>query len=67
MPDGRTGYVWHESFADRLFSVGSGTSNVTSIESPMDFFERLSSRRYQGLREFRGVTRRNIYEEYAME
>jgi hypothetical protein len=30
-----------------------------------DFFERFQAGEYQGLREFHGVMRKNIYEEYA--
>lgn len=64
-PIGETGYVWARNLlANRLYQCP-----VAYIESYVmnshEFFARFQAGEYEGLREFYGVMRKNIYEEYA--
>ena len=64
-PIGRTGYVWARNLlANRLYQCPVAYVECHVMNSH-DFFERFQAGEYQGLREFHGVMRKNIYEEYA--
>jgi hypothetical protein len=64
-PIGGTGYVWARNLlANRLYQCPVAYVECYVMNSH-DFFERFQAGEYQGLREFHGVMRKNIYEEYA--
>jgi hypothetical protein len=64
-PIGKTGYIWARNLlANRLYQCPVAYVECYVMNSH-DFFERFQAGEYQGLREFHGVMRRNIYEEYA--
>ena len=64
-PIGTTGYVWaRDLLANRLYQCPVAYIECYVMNSH-EFFERFQAGEYQGLREFNGVMRKNIYEEYA--
>jgi hypothetical protein len=64
-PIGRTGYVWARNLlANRLYQCPVAYVECYVMNSH-EFFNRFQAGEYEGLREFHGVMRKNIYEEYA--
>jgi len=64
-PVGTTGYVWVRNLlANRLFRCPVAYIECYVMNSH-SFFQRFQAGEYQGLQEFDGVMRKNIYEEYA--
>jgi hypothetical protein len=64
-PIGNTGYVWARNLlANRLYQCPVAYVECYVMNSH-EFFDRFQAGEYEGLREFNGVMRKNIYEEYA--
>ncbi|HZC35472.1 MAG TPA: hypothetical protein VE242_07660 [Chthoniobacterales bacterium] len=64
-PIGETGYVWARNLlANRLYQCPVAYIECYVMNSH-EFFARFQAGEYEGLREFAGVMRKNIYEEYA--
>jgi hypothetical protein len=62
---GKTGYVWaRDLLANRLYQCPVAYVECYVMNSH-EFFDRFQAGEYTGLREFGGVMRKNIYEEYA--
>jgi hypothetical protein len=62
---GQTGYVWaRDLLANRLYQCPVAYVECYVMNSH-EFFERFQAGEYEGLREFNGVMRKNIYDEYA--
>jgi hypothetical protein len=64
-PIGKFGYVWARNLlANRLYQCPVAYIECYVMNSN-EFFARFQAGEYEGLREFSGVMRKNIYEEYA--
>jgi hypothetical protein len=64
-PIGETGYVWARNLlANRLYQCPVAYIECYVMNSH-EFFARFQAGEYEGLRDFSGVMRKNIYEEYA--
>ncbi|HEX3445275.1 MAG TPA: hypothetical protein VHS80_11200 [Chthoniobacterales bacterium] len=64
-PIGKTGYVWARNLlANRLYQCPVAYIECYVMNSHK-FFDRFQAGEYEGLRDFNGVMRKNIYEEYA--
>lgn len=62
---GQTGYVWaRDLLANRLYQCPVAYIECYVMNS-REFFERFQAGEYEGLHEFNGVMRKNIYEEYV--
>lgn len=62
---GKTGYVWARNLlANRLYN-GPVLYLEPYVMNSFEVFDRIQAGEYQGLREFNGIMRKNIYQEYA--
>ncbi|MBV9391605.1 MAG: N-acetylmuramoyl-L-alanine amidase [Verrucomicrobia bacterium] len=64
-PIGKTGYVWARNLlANRIYD-GPVLYLEPYVMNSFEVFDRIQAGEYQGSREFNGIMRVNIYEEYA--